>query len=118
MRFSTKENAMENKAMRPDNKDMNKNVSGNVKEMKDTLNHAKDDAQQIGHRVISEARDFLENDAPEYIRQSLSAVQVTAKRALETSEQAMRRNVWYSVLGAAGVGIALGAFLFRPRTRA
>lgn len=106
---------MDNKAIRSDNMDNARHIGGTVKEVRDSAQNAKERIEHGGNRLLTEARDFIEENTPDYVKESLVSAQAMAKRALDKSETVMRQNLWYSIFGAAGVGLIAGALLFRSR---
>ena len=110
---------MENKAIRneivKDVKGVLNSFGGGAREARDASIKAKDQTKTGGIHLLDGAKEFFDSHTPDYVREGLATAQATAKRALETSEQVMRRNVWYTVLGAAGAGVLVGAWMFRRK---
>lgn len=95
---------------------MEKTVNGAAKEATKEYKHAKDLVQSTTQTVASEAQDLMSTSA-EYLQETLTDIRATAKRAVEASEDVIKKNPFTTILGAAAVGAVVGVILSRSSRR-
>ena len=93
-------------------------MNGMAKEgMKDLHQVAGRASAEINKAVNSSSSDVQEiaSQGYDFLKDSIEDVRKTAKKALDISQDTMKRNPVYTLLGAVAVGALVGAWLSRSR---
>ena len=86
-------------------------INGAARDVKSSVQQGARQGADQARGTVQDVRDFIQNEAPDYLKHALADMRDTADRAVEMGKTTVNRYPLYSVLGAVAVGTALGLFL-------
>lgn len=86
-------------------------INSAARDVKSSVQYSARSGVDQARGTAQDVRDFIQNEAPDYLKHALADMRDTADRAMEMGTTTVKRYPLYSVLGAVAVGAAVGLFL-------
>ena len=98
--------------------DKSAQFNGIAKEGMKDIHQVANQAKSLATKAINDNKGDVQDIASQgydFLKDSLEDVRATAKKALDISQDTMKKNPVYTLLGAVAVGAVVGAWLTRSR---